>query len=181
MSKLDFVTVAIFVVCIAAIIFLIVKTTQLISGGESPGIDRSTIEDTRPGPGQEDYYAPPQDAASQFQPYNPDEADDADVDVYDPVGEDSRFEQSASRSSQSTASRSRGRYMVIAGSFRQRANAETMVRQLKSLGYTNAEVGLTNNGTYAVAVVNRFNDIAQARALVRELGTQYQIEAMVKE
>ena len=185
MSKLDFVTVAIFVVCIAAIVFLIFKTTQLINGSESPGVDRQSIEESEPTP-YGDYYDPNQDGAGAFEPYNPagEEEDDA-VDVYDPVGDDSGFEQPAtaapSRSSTRTASSSQGRYMVLAGSFRQRANAETTVRRLKNLGYADAEVGITNNGAFAVAVVDRFNDINQARALVRELGTQYQIEAMVKE
>ena len=73
-----------------------------------------------------------------------------------------------------------GGFLVIAGSFRYKANAEEMVRKLKSLGYEGAEVGSTNAGAYAVAVVGRLNDLQSARNLVSELESKHKIDARVQ-
>jgi len=62
-----------------------------------------------------------------------------------------------------------GDYLVLAGSFKYKSNAETEVRKLKKLGYSNAEVALFNRGAYASALVDRFDNYADANALVKEL------------
>ena len=62
-----------------------------------------------------------------------------------------------------------GDYMVIAGSFTVKANAEREVSRLKDKGYDNAEVGMFNRGTYANVIVDRFDSVERAKELAKEL------------
>jgi cell division protein FtsN len=208
MSKLDYVTIAIVAVCIAAIIFLVYKTNKLMNS-EEPGTNRSSVEETlrnqQQGEEEDDmtaYRQPPGSAATDEEPAAGtgamDDPDDNEVTPYDPTGEEpfaddaetestppareqpQAYEPPApARQPESTASTG-GKYMVLAGSFRYKANAESMVRKLKQLGFNEAQVGYTNNGAYAVAMVNRFDDLERARALVNTLKEQHQIDAIVK-
>ncbi|MFN7118066.1 MAG: SPOR domain-containing protein, partial [Saprospiraceae bacterium] len=68
-----------------------------------------------------------------------------------------------------TASERAGDYLVLAGSFSVRANADTEVSRLQKMGYANAEVSPFNRGKFAVVLVDRFTDMADAQALVKEL------------
>jgi len=74
-----------------------------------------------------------------------------------------------------------GEYLVLAGSYRYKGNAETEVRRLQRLGYSQAEATLFNRGAYATVLVDRFSSLAEARELVRELSSQHGIEAYVHE
>jgi len=199
MSKLDYVTIAIVAVCIAAIIFLVYKTNKLMNSDE-PGMERSSVEETlrnQQEAGEEDVAAfqpPPGAAADEAPPAGADgleDPDDDDVTPFDPRGDEppaatpppAREEPQAYRppaASTQSATSSTGKYMVLAGSFRYKANAESMVRELKKKGFSEAQVGYTNNGAYAVAMVNRFDDLDRARALVTSLKEQHQIDAIVK-
>ncbi len=77
---------------------------------------------------------------------------------------------SGSTSSASTATvSSEGKYMVLAGSFKQRANAETQVANLRKKGFANAEVSLFNRSAYAVVLVDRFDNYSDAKQLVADL------------
>lgn len=64
---------------------------------------------------------------------------------------------------------STGEFMVVAGSFSMRYNAESQVKRLKSLGYGNARVEIFNGGALATALVDRFDDYDRAKRLVNEL------------
>lgn len=207
MSKLDYVTIAIVAVCIAAIIFLVYKTNKLMNSDE-PGMERSSVEETLrdqqengtaedmtayQAPGAADDDRPPAGPAGPEQ-----DSDDAAVVPFQPSGQESRSDEAESQPAPAPREQPRayqppaparqprttapgaGRYMVLAGSFRYKANAETMVRKLKNLGFNEAEIGYTNNGAYAVALVNRFDDLQRARALVATLKEQHQIDAIVK-
>ncbi|MEM7574397.1 MAG: SPOR domain-containing protein [Bacteroidota bacterium] len=82
----------------------------------------------------------------------------------------------------SAASRraSTGKYIVVTGSYRQRANAERQVANLKREGFPDAEVEIFDRGTYALAVADRFNSRSDAEALTRRLVSSG-FEAYVKE
>ncbi|MCB0639658.1 MAG: SPOR domain-containing protein, partial [Lewinella sp.] len=82
-------------------------------------------------------------------------------------------------SNTSTAS-SGGRYLVIAGTYRQRVNADNMVTRLKRMGYNDAEVELFDHGTYAVVIVNRYSSLSRADQLSTELKNKG-VEAFVKD
>lgn len=62
-----------------------------------------------------------------------------------------------------------GEFMVVAGSFSQRYNAESQVKRLKGLGYQNARVESFNGGALATALVDRFDNYDRAKALENEL------------
>lgn len=64
---------------------------------------------------------------------------------------------------------SSGAFMVVAGSFSQRHNAEVQVKKLKNLGYKNARVEIFNGGSLATALVDRYDDYDRAKRLVTEL------------
>ncbi len=71
-------------------------------------------------------------------------------------------------------------YLVWGGSFSTRAGAEEELAKFKKLGYTQAEVSLFDKGKYAVVIVGRYPTQAQAKALVNELKTKHQISAIAK-
>lgn len=73
-----------------------------------------------------------------------------------------------------------GAFMVLAGSFSVRANADNQVSKLKRLGYSNARVEPFDRGAYAVVLVDRFDRESEARALVKELKSDHRIESYVK-
>lgn len=70
-----------------------------------------------------------------------------------------------------------GKYSVVAGSFSQRANADSHAGRLRKLGYTSTEVVAV--GAYASVVVNRYNALKDAENLVLELRGKG-VEAFVK-
>lgn len=61
------------------------------------------------------------------------------------------------------------RYMVIAGSFRQKIYAQQRVRELKKSGFNSARIGYTNRGAYAVALVDDFNRLSDAQILANRV------------
>jgi cell division septation protein DedD len=71
-------------------------------------------------------------------------------------------------------------YLVWGGSFSTRAGAEEELAKFKKLGYTQAEVSLFDKGKYAVVIVGRYPTQAQAQALVNELKAKHQISAIAK-
>jgi predicted transcriptional regulator len=65
--------------------------------------------------------------------------------------------------------RDKPKHMVITGSFRQLANARKSMEALVKKGYTDAEVGRFNRGTYACAIAKRTDDLNAANALAKKL------------
>ena len=64
---------------------------------------------------------------------------------------------------------SNGKYLVVAGTFKQEINAQTQLKKFKQMGYNNAEVGKFNKNAYASLVVERFATSAEAQRLVKSL------------
>lgn len=62
-----------------------------------------------------------------------------------------------------------GRYLVIAGSFRQRANAEQRVTALQRAGFTDTRMEKFNKGTYAVALAGQSDRLAEAEGIAGKL------------
>lgn len=191
MSRLDYVTISIVVICLIALGFLVYKTIGLMTtdpakkkqqteqAANTDTEDPNTYEDTDSlltedldddevsgvlddpdDDTSEDEL--PEDAADLETENTPDPIDDTSTD--DAV-EENQDEAEPSR----PASYSSGDYLVLAGSFRQMANAENQVKKLKSNGFENAQVTKFNKSTYAVALVDRFPNRSDAEALVDQL------------
>lgn len=64
---------------------------------------------------------------------------------------------------------STGKYLVVAGTFKQEANAQIQLKKFKQMGYDNAEIGKFNKKAYASLIVNRFASAAEAKQLVNTL------------
>jgi len=62
-----------------------------------------------------------------------------------------------------------GRYLVIAGSFRQRANASLRVSALRQAGFTDTRLEKFNRGTYAVALAGQSNRYSEAEQLAGKI------------
>lgn len=62
-----------------------------------------------------------------------------------------------------------GKYLVVAGTFKQEANAQIQLKTFKGMGYKDAEIGKFNKSTYASLIVNRFTTAADAKQLVNSL------------
>ncbi len=62
-----------------------------------------------------------------------------------------------------------GKYLVVAGTFKQEANAQIQLKKFKGMGYKDAEIGKFNKSTYASLIVNRFASSAEAKQLVNSL------------
>ncbi len=73
-----------------------------------------------------------------------------------------------------------GDYMVIAGTYAEKSNAEVLVKKLKDAGYTNAGMHLFDRKKFNVVIADRYDELAQARAAVRELKKAHGIAAYVK-
>jgi len=82
----------------------------------------------------------------------------------------------AVRSTEATA----GMHLVIAGNFLEKANAEERVRQLKKLGYTQAEVVNFELSEYHTACAGRYSDLNEARRISRKIKEMHGIDTYVR-
>jgi hypothetical protein len=198
MSRLDYVTIAIVAVCVAALVYLIYMTTNLLgSSPEAPATADQMVSDPEDEYAEEEYY--PEDTTATFDDGyygeggaavdNTGEGDQAITEGDEPAYEDadSDLQTSSSRGPAKDgrikpdfSSVASGQYMVLAGTFKYRNNAEEMVSKLKGMGYANASVELFDRGRYAVALVDRFDGLASAQALKSELFGKG-VEAYVKQ
>ncbi len=190
MSRLDYVTIGIVAVCIIALAFLLYKTTNLFGGGEPETPPNTTLTDTT----AIDPYAYDDYDTSSILPGADEDLDDNEVVPFEEEPETganttaSQPSTSTPRASTTTeepprtvsAAERSGDYLVLAGSFSVRANAETEVNRLQKMGYTNAEVSPFNRGKFAVVLVDRFTDMTEAQALVKELKAKG-VESYVQE
>jgi cell division protein FtsN len=71
-------------------------------------------------------------------------------------------------------------FLVWGGSFSTRAGAEEERAKFVKLGYPLAEVALFDKGKFAVVIVGRYPSQTQAQALVDELQTKHRISAIAK-
>ncbi|MEL6391539.1 MAG: SPOR domain-containing protein [Bacteroidota bacterium] len=94
-----------------------------------------------------------------------DETDNASGDRSASSG--SSYSQSSSGSGGGTASRAApraGDYLVVAGSYRERVNADAQMRRLHRAGFPDASVEIFDRGTYALVVVDQYSAYSQAKS-----------------
>jgi len=73
-----------------------------------------------------------------------------------------------------------GQHLVIAGNFTQQVNAEQRVKELKKAGFQAAEVVNFDLSEYHTVCVGRFDDVNEARKLVKKLKDYHKIDAYVR-
>jgi len=70
------------------------------------------------------------------------------------------------------AATANGRYLVIAGSFRQDSGARERVAALRAAGFANTRMERFNRGTYAVALAGQYDRYSSAKALADKISTR---------
>ena len=200
MSKLDTFTVFMVSFCLVALSYLVYKTIKLRELKKEIPTSVITPEDGA----EETTTANPIKFDDEGKVIKPAAADEADLDD-DQVNVDNGTlaeeeeaapaekeaekpkEQIAAKPAEeevpdnfeSTGSSANGNYLVLAGSFKQKANAEAQVKRLKKLGFDEAQVTSFNGGSLAVALVGRFDDSAAANKLAKQLEAKG-VDAFVK-
>ena len=187
MSRLDWFTIAVVGICIAAIIYLLYKTSNIITGTETKLDPKEQIIDELGLTEDDDATIDPENletessdsettdvngtatastdnetATSEANTDNIDDSSSKEVNDADSNANDDNATSSPSNSKS-------GEYYVIAGSFSLMHNAENFAAQLQRKGYPNAQVSKFNRGKFASVIVDRFTTSASASALVKEL------------
>ena len=197
MSRLDYVTIAIVAVCVAALVYLIYMTTNLLGDSGEPA---TTTEEAAASTDSEDqegdtYYFDDEgriegDGQTENQPaagtddysgYDYQNGEDLDkgrsssggstaaANEMDPGSGVAEGGNNNSSPSGSRASAGQGQYMVIAGTFSVSANAQEMEKKLRGMGYNNTSLEPFDRGKYTVVMVDRFGSISEAKSLATEL------------
>lgn len=109
---------------------------------------------------------------------SPEDGEDLNTESQPIAEEDSKEEDEVPTSFNAETS-AEGDFMVLAGSFKQKANAEAQVRRLKRMGFDDARVASFNGGSLAVALVGRFDDAQAANKLATQVEAKG-IDAFVK-
>ncbi|HMR42796.1 MAG TPA: SPOR domain-containing protein [Saprospiraceae bacterium] len=188
MSRLDYFTLAVVAICILAIGFLLYKTSDLLSDKtekdpkeevmdalKEMGIEEDTaytepvVEDDVNGENKID--------EEQVTTASKDNATKEEVDYSEntsaaskPASEKiQKTETAPVKPAAPAAATSKGEFLVVAGSFKLRHNAENEAKRLQKMGYTNASVETFNKGALATLVVDRFANDKDAASLVSEL------------
>ncbi len=73
-----------------------------------------------------------------------------------------------------------GKHLVIAGNFLQRENANQRMQELKKAGFGDVEVVNFDLSEYHTVSVGRFDDVNEARRLVKKLKDYHKIDAYVR-
>lgn len=174
--KKDAVTIAIVVICIAALIYFLWGTISLMQNTNSGAnaVEESAVDNLE------------DDGVYKFEDEEADTTDTYDYDLDDEqldtdYGEEEEVEDSSSDEDNFSAQQEEeednfeedlgtGAYLVLAGSFSVKANAEREARRINRLDCcTNAQVSMFNRGAYAVVLVDRFDDESSAKNLVTKL------------
>ncbi|AEE51702.1 SPOR domain-containing protein [Haliscomenobacter hydrossis] len=194
MSRLDYLTIGIVAVCIAALIYLVYRYVNLPheadtpkSTTEKPYVDttQTAANDTAGYPAEDNTTNLPEEGAvvENNQPVEP-----AVVEEVKPTPAPIKPQVTPSKGEAATAevenntplASSTGKYMVIAGSFEQTSSAQKQLKRVQKMGYSSARVEKFNRGAYATVLVNRFSSASEAKTLVSALKSKG-IDAMVLE
>ena len=211
MSKLDYFTIAIVAICVIALgllIFRVIKLTgdqqnELPSSELQDEYDKYFEDETS----TDDTYVPSSDNAEavtdeevvpemaidagnlegESHSFTTEEASDAEESVEETTSEPEEVTPTPSetevvpRNYTARESNQDGDFLVIAGSFSVKDNAEKYAEKLRSLGYTNTTATPFNKGKINVVLVDRYAEKSQADAAVRELKKAHGLDAYVKE
>ena len=190
MSRLDYLTIGIVALCIAALIYLVYRYVNL---PHSPTNTTTTeVVDTDSTQFQSDNTTgfPAEDTSDKDKP-GPGAVVEPEVVPEEKTPVPSKNEKPAATEPKpvppptnnnisETASLSAGRYMVIAGSFKEASRAKAQLRKIQNAGYPNARIEKFNRGAYATVLVNRFPKASSAKALANTLKSKG-FDAMVLE
>ncbi len=154
---MDWLTIFIVAVCVFAIGFLIyrITTADKIKPPATPPVEEA------PAPMEEDEYL-------EEDLYSEDDLDYA-TGTDEPAEAEPLPDEEPEPVPSTYDSAPAGRYLVIAGSFQYRHNAENFAKRLRQLDYPHAESKIFDRGKYAVVVVDQFDDFEEARRLVERL------------
>ena len=95
------------------------------------------------------------------------------------AAETARKERERKARAANSTSTNNGRYLVIAGSFRQKANAEQRVKDLRTAGFSDTRLERFNRGTYAVALAGQTNRFSSAEQLAAKIvGAGFEAKVM---
>lgn len=179
MAKKDILLIGIIVVVLAALTYLIYD--QVFSDKDATNeVVSNTLED---------YEEDSEDMYDYDEPYESDDetdfededmtADDLIADAIDTdeseVVEPEDYEEDTFDSDLAAGE---GKYMVMAGQFRQMKWAEEQQRLMVKKGYTKSKIEIFDKGAWANVLVDRFDNSAEAEALVAEL-TDKGVEATI--
>ena len=183
MSRLDYITIGIVAACILAIIFLVYKMTDLFGGDTNTDLIENTSKKVE------------EENDSTYN-YNIDEGDEGlgesttDNATTTTASTDNKLNNTATPSNNivdkeeeartpspvekpvtkaPARSQSSGKFMVIAGTYAQKSSAQRQLKTLRSLGYNNAAIESFDRGKYDVVLVDRFDNMAAAERLVKDL------------
>jgi hypothetical protein len=189
MSRLDYVTIGIVAVCVAAVIYLIYMTTRLGGSKEPAPIEQTTpfYDDDAADSDTADWYSDAdgtsdwerEDAARDLERYDEPSAETTPPSPRAPAAEPAQPATRPAAPQEYTQATAAGEFMVLAGTFSVAENAQAMVRKLSDLGYTGASVEPFDRGKFSVVLVARFDSFSQASSLEKELKGKG-IEAYVK-
>ena len=187
--KRDAVTIAIVVICIAALIYFIYGTIRLM-GKETP---TNTIEETTTAATEEeseDYQFDDEgdimDDTSSI--INDDLDDDQLADNYEEEDDSGTFDDEEDDLieeddiEEDFSNAKSGEFLVLAGAFRIKQNAENQARKIRKFDCcSDAEVSMFNRGAFATVLVDRFESRSAADKLVDLLKSSHDVEAYVHE
>ncbi|RMG79961.1 MAG: SPOR domain-containing protein [Bacteroidetes bacterium] len=183
MPKLDMPTILILAICIIAIVFLGYKMFTLL--GDEPAQKPATppsevVEDPDAGnDSEDDVYDYDLEESDSMATADTDDTSSPQASSEEPGNDSSGNRATYDEEPDSYDASLSGKYLVLAGAFKYRANAEKFARQLQKKGYTEAAAKIFDRGALAVVLVNRYDDYRQAKALAEELKAKG-IEAYVQ-
>ena len=201
MSRIDYITIGIVSVCVLAIGFLVYKMTDLFNpqNGSTPvETSQNTVEVEEEGDiydyetdgpldttstevaTSDTFAAPapkPATSVAATATATPKQTPAAPKPATSPQTSSETDIQETEEESAPAASA--GAYMVFAGTFKQKINAEKRMAQLRKSGYDNATIEIFDRGRYAVVIAGRFDNMQDAEALKEKLQTDG-INAVIK-
>jgi cell division protein FtsN len=192
MSKIDYITIAVVVICISLLGLVFWKVADLNWTEENiqeteESVQVDDVEEAAPFL-DENYDVTdfvPEDSASVPIETTPvvvpeEEKTKEKVNIKEPVIETKPVKATEEVETIPPVNTLKEEYLVWGGSFSTRLGAEEEQAKFKKLGYNKAEVSLFDKGKYAVVIVGRYPTQAQAQALVNELRSKHNISAIAK-
>ncbi len=192
MSKIDYITIAVVVICISLLGLVFWKVADLNWTEENiqeteESVQVDDVEEAAPFLDENydvtDFVA--EDSASVPIETTPvvvpeEEETTEKVVIKEPVKETKPLKIAEKAETVPPVNTLKEEYLVWGGSFSTRLGAEEEQAKFKKLGYNKAEVSLFDKGKYAVVIVGRYPTQAQAQALVNELKSKHNISAIAK-
>lgn len=180
MSRIDIFTIVVVVICVAAIGFLLYRTTDLFKSRdalkETQQTEESVYEDD--GTTGDDYTEDPyysDTTTAEFDFLADTSSDSSTPATTKPSASETPAVTTTPPAEKKTPvnvdemTSEGGNYLVLAGAFVQMANAEAHAKRLQKLGFSDAQVALFNRGKYATVLVGRFESKSDATSLVSQL------------